>query len=478
MKKYLLGVAFLVGLLSFMACNDISILSPPGPAGPDGKSAYDVWVDAVTNGDIEWTAGTDVSNYFKYLKGEPGESAYDTWVQYISSGVVADPHNPNMYWNPARNSVPDFYYFLSGADGDDAPIPFINGNGNWQIGNTDTGIKARGDDGADGADGKDGSVVRIENGFWYIDGINTNVPATGPQGEQGEQGEPGADGQPGADGADGTDGQSAYQIWVTEVGRGDVMAPDGDPWPGNQITLEDFWNYVRGKTPDGTDPAPITVERTLLQFDRSERAGDYEEFVFATDPGAVVTINHEDETVSETADDTGTCVIQFPNSPTREFYAVAYAQADGKLVSYPVTVRVPIRASGYTLEVYYDQTRWFALDGTERDNSTDTYGTWSTSHIGTEEVPFLIMRRTQPGYVRIPFSTENIAYVLVSEESGLGQFYVRAIPRTPGDYSTGQIEVRMTQLADGVIGYTDIHIVAMTNQDRPVITMILRATNQ
>ena len=58
----------------------------------------------------------------------------------------------------------------------------------------------KGKDGKDGKDGKNGtdgksSVVTIgENGDWYIDGVDTNVKATGAQGEQGEQGATGATG--------------------------------------------------------------------------------------------------------------------------------------------------------------------------------------------------------------------------------------------------------------------------------------------
>lgn len=44
-----------------------------------------------------------------------------------------------------------------GNDGVDGLSPFIGSNGNWWIGNTDTGTKARGEQGVAGAPGKDGS---------------------------------------------------------------------------------------------------------------------------------------------------------------------------------------------------------------------------------------------------------------------------------------------------------------------------------
>ena len=38
-----------------------------------------------------------------------------------------------------------------GTDGEDGQTPYIGENGNWWIGDTDTGVKAAGDDGKDGA---------------------------------------------------------------------------------------------------------------------------------------------------------------------------------------------------------------------------------------------------------------------------------------------------------------------------------------
>ena len=65
---------------------------------------------------------------------------------------------------------------IRGADGKDGQTPRIGTNGNWWIGNTDTGVKAEGNDGKDGTDGA-----------------------------------PGADGK---DGKDGQNGKSAYELYV------------------------------------------------------------------------------------------------------------------------------------------------------------------------------------------------------------------------------------------------------------------------
>ena len=43
-----------------------------------------------------------------------------------------------------------------GINGTDGLTPYIGENGNWWIGETETGIKAEGTDGKDGVDGTDG----------------------------------------------------------------------------------------------------------------------------------------------------------------------------------------------------------------------------------------------------------------------------------------------------------------------------------
>jgi hypothetical protein len=67
--------------------------------------------------------------------------------------------------------------------GSDGLTPHIGDNGNWYIGDTDTGVKAIGVDGKDGIDGKDGT-----------------------DGKNGTDGKDGKDGKDGVDGKNGTDG--------------------------------------------------------------------------------------------------------------------------------------------------------------------------------------------------------------------------------------------------------------------------------
>lgn len=83
---------------------------------------------------------------------------------------------------------------LKGADG---ITPTIGSNGNWYLGDTDTGKPSRGETGAPGAAGQQGG--------------KGDKGDTGPQGPQGEKGDTGPKGEQGPQGPDGADGKSAYQ---------------------------------------------------------------------------------------------------------------------------------------------------------------------------------------------------------------------------------------------------------------------------
>ena len=126
-----------------------------------------------------------------------------------------------------------------GTDGTDGITPTIGENGNWYLGETDTGKPSKGEQGpqgpkgdqgeqgpqgeagpqgpagADGTDGTDGITPTIgENGNWYLGETDTGKPSKGeqgpqgPKGDQGEQGPQGEAGPQGPAGADGTDGVS------------------------------------------------------------------------------------------------------------------------------------------------------------------------------------------------------------------------------------------------------------------------------
>lgn len=248
MKKYFrLSITALIAAAALASCNSLEVTMPVGPRGEqgiqgvpgkDGLSAYELWVKAVQEKQVDYTGPVDINHFFIYLKGKDGKdgkdgvdgkSAYELWKEYIASGVD-DPHNPGSQWDKSRTSTADFFWFLTGDNGSDGLIPYIK-DGNWWIGDSDTGVKARGEKGDTGASGKDGvdglnayemwkKYVRetIESGGSVSDQNGNEITLedlsilkffqylTGKAGEKGDKGDSGLDGKDGKDGVDGKNG--------------------------------------------------------------------------------------------------------------------------------------------------------------------------------------------------------------------------------------------------------------------------------
>lgn len=132
----------------------------------------------------------------------------------------------------------------TGADGKDGITPTIGENGNWYLGNTDTGKPSRGATGAkgaDGANGKDGAKGEKgepgEKGdkgdaFTYADFTTAQLAAL--KGEKGDKGDPGAKGEPGSDAAV-TAANIRTALGYTPVRPGDVPTALKNP---NALTIE------------------------------------------------------------------------------------------------------------------------------------------------------------------------------------------------------------------------------------------------
>ncbi|MBQ3016576.1 MAG: leucine-rich repeat protein [Clostridia bacterium] len=78
-----------------------------------------------------------------------------------------------------------------GKDGINGITPHVGDNGNWWLGEDDTGILAVG---TNGKDGTDGATPAIKNGTWWIGGVDTGFVAIGKDGKDGENGKNGKDG--------------------------------------------------------------------------------------------------------------------------------------------------------------------------------------------------------------------------------------------------------------------------------------------
>lgn len=69
---------------------------------------------------------------------------------------------------------------LHGTVSEVIAVPVISENGNWYMGNDDTGVSAQ---------GLDGTPPHVgENGNWFIGDVDTGIAAQGPRGEAGEPG--------------------------------------------------------------------------------------------------------------------------------------------------------------------------------------------------------------------------------------------------------------------------------------------------
>ena len=298
-------IMMLLGVSMASACNSLEVTMPVGPRGEqgvqglpgkDGMSAYELWVKAVKEKLIDYSGPVDLTHFFLYLKGRDGidgkdgkdgrdgidgkdgrdgKSAYELWKEYVASGVD-DPHNPGKQWDRSHTSMVDFYWFLTGNNGADGLIPYIK-DGNWWVGDKDTGVRAKGDKGDKGDDGNDGlsayemwkeyvretieagGRVQDQNGneitledlsiqkfFQYLTG---KAGAKGNSGLDGRDGKDGKDGKDGSDGSSGSNGKSAYELWVLDVtspvGLEDPKNP-GVKWDSSRTSLSDFYEYLRG----------------------------------------------------------------------------------------------------------------------------------------------------------------------------------------------------------------------------------------
>ena len=92
--------------------------------------------------------------------------------------------------------LPDVYTIPEGTQGKDGITPTIGANGNWYLGETDTGKPSRGATGAKGDKGETGAT-----GPAGKDGAKGETGATGPQGPAGATGPQGPQGPQGPAGA-------------------------------------------------------------------------------------------------------------------------------------------------------------------------------------------------------------------------------------------------------------------------------------
>lgn len=131
-----------------------------------------------------------------------------------------------------------------GAPGQDGITPTIGDNGNWYLGDTDTGKPSRGETGPQGQRGEKGE--KGDTGDTGPAGPKGDTGGTGPQGSKGDKGD---DGQPGAD------GKSAYQYaqeggyTKTEADFSEKLAQEQLTGTTNELTPTQVYNAVSAGIP-------------------------------------------------------------------------------------------------------------------------------------------------------------------------------------------------------------------------------------
>lgn len=131
-----------------------SVLVPYGLVPVTTATIYAIWSE-----DPNPPAGTTAPQLRINTRTNEWEVSYDDGASWTSLGVKATGEKGEQ--GTAGQDGRDGADGKDGADGQDGLVPYIGTNGNWWLGNTDTGVQAsakgaKGDPGRDGATGAAG----------------------------------------------------------------------------------------------------------------------------------------------------------------------------------------------------------------------------------------------------------------------------------------------------------------------------------
>lgn len=143
------------------------------------------------------------------------------------------------------------------VEGKDGSTPFINALGYWQIGDTDTGIKAQGPQGIQGIQGEKGDKGGKGDAFTYTDFTTEQLASlkgekgdkgdTGLQGLQGDRGLQGLKGDTGATGPQGLRGETGAKGAKGDTGPQGIQGIQGPPVPVAQVLGQSTTDAVSQK---------------------------------------------------------------------------------------------------------------------------------------------------------------------------------------------------------------------------------------
>ena len=106
------------------------------------------------------------------ITGNPDPAQWQASVNTVINGKDGADGKDGLNGADGKDGV-------NGVDGKDGETPHIGENGNWFIGETDTGVKAAGQDGADGADGANGQDGQPGTKLYRHSIVAENIGSTG-----------------------------------------------------------------------------------------------------------------------------------------------------------------------------------------------------------------------------------------------------------------------------------------------------------
>ena len=209
------------------------IQGEPGPQGAPGSVTF----DELTEEQLAMLKGPEGPQGVPGIDGQDGIG-----IQFVEQTTTStEDGGTNVVTVTKTDGTTSTFYVRNGSrgstgpagsDGQDGVSPLVSvseitgghrvsiqdadGTSSFDVMDGKDGANGQdGKDGQSGAAGADGITPTIgANGNWYVGQTDTGVAATGPQGPQGIQGIQGQAGLAGSDGQDGVDGKSAYQYAV------------------------------------------------------------------------------------------------------------------------------------------------------------------------------------------------------------------------------------------------------------------------
>ncbi len=133
---------FLIALAAFSLCLSGCSLNDVIHTDDDGNPIEPV---------IDLNNLPEIQEVYKLYVDNGGTMTYEEWLAAIKGGKGDKGDKGDT-----GEAGPQCEQGPAGQDGEDGLTPFIGENGNWWIGDKDTGVKAAGQDGKDGQDGQNG----------------------------------------------------------------------------------------------------------------------------------------------------------------------------------------------------------------------------------------------------------------------------------------------------------------------------------